>query len=191
MTQDGRAASHGEEASHGGTEARHVGTEGRATRKSNAAEVLGALRDEVGMMAARLDDVADFARKAKNALLKDADAHRLDGMLQSLHALFRIHDIAFRQERDGDADDPAREFVGSLRATIEGEMRGLGIEIIAPAAGTPHDSKSMRVLAAEGEPGETQGEAAAVTRVHRCGFSVTSGGCTEMLRKAEVDIARE
>ncbi|MHC4956002.1 MAG: hypothetical protein ACYTGZ_19320 [Planctomycetota bacterium] len=115
-----------------------------AQKKSSAAEVLTALRDEVGLMAARLDEVADFTRRAKSALLKQVEEHRLDAVDAMLHSMFQLHDVVYRQVRDGNQD----EFLPELLKVIEGELEGNSVFVISPRPGDAHDSARMKVLQA-------------------------------------------
>ena len=156
-------------------------TEERESKKTSAAEVLTALRDEVHLMAARLDEVADFSRQARKALMKDAEAHRIEGAQILLTSMFQIHDVVYRHARD----DENNEFPTELLKTIEGELARNGIAVLDPEPGDAHDSTTMKVLGTESAG---NGEGGSIAKVHRCGFEIAVGKHTQLLRKAEVDV---
>jgi len=162
-------------------------------KKASAGEVLSGLRDDIALMAGRLDEVAEFSRRAKDALLGSAEEHRAAGILLGLKSVFFVHDVVFRhlgvEPTDAsNPDDSGGEFLPNLLESIEGELGRHRIEVVAPDVGDPHDSALMSILATKPVgAGDTDGT---VARVHRCGFVLAAEGQRQVLRKVEVDIHR-
>ena len=163
-------------------------------KKASAGEVLSGLRDDIGLMAARLDEVADFSRRAKKTLLQSAETFRLEGRLQACISLFSIHDIVFRQlgsepPDQSKPDNSQQRFLASLLDAIEGELERNDVLAVVPRPGDRHDSTVMSILATRtADEGHKDGT---VAKVHRCGFVLKMKGLAQALRKAEVDIYRK
>ena len=158
-------------------------------KKSDPAKAFNDLRNEVGFVRNEVEEVGDFVRIAKDKLLQEAEAYRMEGRRPLLESLFKLHDHLFKAviAMEAGQGEP-NSFVIELLQYLEDELGRYGIYIIRPQPGEAIDLERMEIR--NQVPARFWRKPDTVARVHSCGFALQKATSYETLRSAKVDIYR-
>ena len=168
--------------------------DGAATRKLQFQEKLlsgiGQLDRSIADLADRVDEVSEFAVKAKDALFTKAEHVKIAARQPLLESLFRIHDALFtRVQAMETGHEQPEPFAMGLLDSIEGELGRNGVEILRPQPGDEPSWDVMEAIGSRKKPFWRR--TGAVAAVHRCGFAECRGRRRTVLRKAEIDAYKD